>query len=495
MSGHGGGGGGGGELFADLYVLLRDLDPSDGGGNGEPVLDSNGQTIPIGLDTATGDTFPIYYVEGTEGDFEIPADLLPYVQEVVLERANLARSTPDVIAAALEEALAKIANGTVVATDASGRIVVDGATIDSPRENFALYQLIMNAGGSDSWTDVLANAATNLPTKIADLLASGWDPTGLVAGAFSKFVPISMDAVLTVNTFLDINEVTGTGETLQIDYFSFNNGTTEAFDYDRVERYGDLWVKWYQDMDGDPTDLEMVQRTLLDAVWGSDNDGDGVNDVGTGVNWTDEYITLSADGLSFETVAATNAGVNDWTQAVEDARSVIFHIHESVGAVEVAPPPVVNDTLTGFSSPDLLVGWGGDDLLSGLQGNDTLEGGDGRDRLIGGQGADVLRGGAGADRFIFMRADIGTVDTVWDFSRAQRDMITLNRLDANTATVEDDAFAFIGYADFSGTAGELRAVDLGGTQQIQGDVNGDGTADLVFDVRGTAPATADWFTL
>jgi len=197
--GHGGGGGGdtgggGGDLYADLYVLVRDLDPSDGGGNGEPVLDANGQVIPIGLDTATGATFPIYYAEIAEGDFEIPPDQLIYVQEVELERANMARAPADMIAAALAEALAKIAGGTSITTDLSGRIAVDGALIDSPRENLALYQFIMTAGGSDSWTDVLANADANLPPQIVDLLQSGWDPTGLLAGAFSKFTPVSMDA-------------------------------------------------------------------------------------------------------------------------------------------------------------------------------------------------------------------------------------------------------------------------------------------------------------
>lgn len=43
-----------------MYVLLRELDPTDGdgdGGNGEPVLDDNGNPILVGSD---GD--PILYV-------------------------------------------------------------------------------------------------------------------------------------------------------------------------------------------------------------------------------------------------------------------------------------------------------------------------------------------------------------------------------------------------------------------------------------------------
>jgi hypothetical protein len=58
VGGHGSGSGGGGkpdgagskkgDLFGDQYVLLRDVDPSDGGGSGEPVLDANGNPILVG---------------------------------------------------------------------------------------------------------------------------------------------------------------------------------------------------------------------------------------------------------------------------------------------------------------------------------------------------------------------------------------------------------------------------------------------------------------
>lgn len=354
--GGGSGGGGGkppgagdkkGDLFGDQWVLLRDLDPSGGGGDGEPLLDGNGQTIPVGFNEATGETFPIYFVESAEGDFEIPPDQLVYVQEVELERANVARAPDKVMAKSLDAALTKIANGTEITTDTAGRIVVDGVTIDSPLENLALYQFIMNTGGSDSWTDVLTHAHTNLPADLAGLLDSGWDPTGLLAGGFSKFVPITMDAVLYQHTTLGVNEITGSGATLAIDYFSFTQGTTESYDYDRYERYGDVWIQWYQDLDGDPTTLELVQRTVFDAVWGSDgDDADSVNDVGSGVNWVDEYIRLSADGQGFETFAATGAGVNDWAQAVEDARAVIYVMHENLGAVEI-PAPVPADSILG----------------------------------------------------------------------------------------------------------------------------------------------------
>ena len=256
---------GSGDLFGDLWVLLRDLDPSDGGGNGEPILDENGQVIPIGYDAATGATFPIHLVLGTEGSYEVPADMLPFVQEIDLERANIMRSPESVRIAALEEALAKIEAGTVIDPTVDGRIAVDGVVIDSPRENLALYHLIMTAGGAGSWTEAQAHAAANLPAKLVDLLATGWNPTGLLAGVFSKFVPITMDAVITAHTLMGVNEVVDVGGDPQITYFSFLDGVAESFNYDRVATYGNLWVRWYQDMDGDPSDLEAVQRSVLDA--------------------------------------------------------------------------------------------------------------------------------------------------------------------------------------------------------------------------------------
>ncbi|WP_373504096.1 calcium-binding protein [Aestuariivirga sp.] len=506
--------GGSGDLYGDLWVLLRDLDPSDGGGNGEPILDENGQVIPIGFNAETGEIFPIHLVASPEGDYEVPADLLPFVQEINLERANIIRSPDSVMEAALEEALAKIENGTTITTSVDGRIAVDGVLIDSPRENLALYHLIMTAGGAMSWTEAQANAAASLPVELVDLLSSGWKPTGLLAGVFSKFVPVDMDGVITAHTFMGVNEVTDVGGTPQIDYFSFIDGGAESFNYDRAATYGNVWIKWYQDMDGDPSDLEAVQRTVLDAVWGSDNNGDGLNDVGSGANWVDEYLTLSADGLSFETFAATSAGINDWAQAVEDARAVIYTVHESIGASEVAPPPVVDDVLEGSACADLLTGWGGDDVLLGRGGDDILEGGDGDDVLAGnrgddylegGAGNDVLRGGPGADTLsggdgsdVFDYNDIadsvggGGRDTITDFETGI-DLIDLSGIDADTAVDGDQAFTFIGNGTFSGAAGELRVVAVGTDCVVRGDVNGDAVVDFAIYVTGqTSLAVGDF---
>lgn len=156
------------------------------------------------------------------------------------------------------------------------------------------------------------------------------------------------------------------------------------------------------------------------------------------------------------------------------------------------------NTLNGLDGNDMLFGNGGNDVLAGGEGNDFLRGGDGDDQLTGGAGVDQLQGGAGADRFLFDDGDTGatfaTGDTVQDFSRAQGDRIDLSAVDAITGG-GDDGFTFIGGGAFTGVAGELRVVTSGTNQFVQGDLDGNGTADLFITVAGAAPLVAADFVL
>ncbi len=65
---------------------------------------------------------------------------------------------------------------------------------------------------------------------------------------------------------------------------------------------------------------------------------------------------------------------------------------------------------------------------------------------------------------------------------ATGDKIDLSLIDANVLNGPgDDGFIFIGSAAFvSGVAGQLRAVNNAGIWTVEGDVNGDGVADLVI---------------
>jgi Ca2+-binding RTX toxin-like protein len=143
----------------------------------------------------------------------------------------------------------------------------------------------------------------------------------------------------------------------------------------------------------------------------------------------------------------------------------------------------------------MLNGGEGDDRLLGRSGEDALTGGGGSDRLLGGQGDDELTGGSGADRFVFWSPTKSGLDTITDFSHAENDLINVARIDADATTAVDDAFTFVGYGEFTSTAGELRAVDLGGTQRIEGDVDGDGASDFAIALLGATRVEADWLML
>ena len=108
------------------------------------------------------------------------------------------------------------------------------------------------------------------------------------------------------------------------------------------------------------------------------------------------------------------------------------------------------DTLIGNSGDDWLYGggnrdslWGGigDDMLFGQGDNDELQGGDGDDELYGGDGMDTLTGGAGADMFTFDTSD--GVNTITDFSVAERDKIIISRDDYEVTDDMADDFGRI----------------------------------------------------
>ena len=167
------------------------------------------------------------------------------------------------------------------------------------------------------------------------------------------------------------------------------------------------------------------------------------------------------------------------------------------------------DTLKGGRGGDLLLGGGGGDKLFGKQGSDTLlgengqdilRGGNGKDTLDGGAGKDTLYGGGGADVFAFSQAsqnDSRSVrDVIKDFDRSE-DIIDLSGVDANSTLSGNQAFTFVGGDAFSGTAGELRYRSWSddAKREIQGDIDGDGSADFFVLVDGSFALSAGDFIL
>jgi len=138
-----------------------------------------------------------------------------------------------------------------------------------------------------------------------------------------------------------------------------------------------------------------------------------------------------------------------------------------------------SDTFAGGPANDAFVGGAGDDTMYGLGGMDWLE---------GGLGADTMRGGPGNDVFVYQSAAESTAaktDHILDFEYVS-DHVWLTNIDADTNAAGDQAFSFIGDSAFSHTAGELRAYQSGASWFVQGDVDGDGVADLVIQVDPVA---------
>lgn len=131
----------------------------------------------------------------------------------------------------------------------------------------------------------------------------------------------------------------------------------------------------------------------------------------------------------------------------------------------------------------------GDDVIRGSAGVDLLFGFGGCDTLTGGRGADALTGGGGADVFRFTAAADsrpGAPDMITDFA-AGHDTLDLRPVDASAGAKGNQAFDFIGGADFSETAGELR---LAG-RLLEADRDGDGLADFAIRFAKGVPSAED----
>lgn len=273
-----------GDLYGDMYVLLRDV-------NGVPLLDANGYELVIAFYyDSTGALVPVTDASGKlvaiprneEGDLlttvtvgETTYDVVP--AEVELGRLSVGRSPSKVLDHALSEALSKLTvDGAVIAIDSSGRLTVDGTTIDSPLENLALYDKYMTTGSIPGVT-----------------LPAGFDPAALLAAAGDKTGTISIDSVVYMNSILGINSGTT--------YYDFSD-----YQYDRAATWADATATVLVLDEGDPADpADDVYRptlvNLYDAVFDS-------------TTWTDP----TAEG-----------GADDFATAADDYLQVIEFIHDN----------------------------------------------------------------------------------------------------------------------------------------------------------------------
>ena len=123
----------------------------------------------------------------------------------------------------------------------------------------------------------------------------------------------------------------------------------------------------------------------------------------------------------------------------------------------------------------------------------TLQGTARNDTLSGTAGVDVMDGGAGSDVFRFSQnisqigVNAGQRDVILNFESGT-DRIDLSSIDANTGVGRNQAFEWIGDADFTG-AGQLRYDTATGL--LEGNVNTGTVADFTIEVRTASLSVTD----
>lgn len=236
------------------------------------------------------------------------------------------------------------------------------------------------------------------------------------------------------------------------------------------------------------------------------SNGDNSIDGGLGID------TLDYSGLVFDAAATTGitvdlrltAAQNTGAAGIDRIASVENIIgttsHDKLYGTETA------NMLTGGAGSDILMGNGGDDVLNGGAGNDLVDGGAGNDVINAGRGSpviietDFLTGGLGADRFVFdnphasAAAGIGG-HLIQDFSTLEGDKIDLRGVFAPGAAV-----TFTSGFVLTGVAGEVLIRPTftefgmpGVNQLIRIDLDGNGTADVGFQVASNVLLSANDF--
>lgn len=228
----------------------------------------------------------------------------------------------------------------------------------------------------------------------------------------------------------------------------------------------------------------------LDGGAGADQlEGNGGDDVYLVDNVGDVVVELSGEGIDlvYTTLASYTLGA--------DLENLDYN---DITGDFVGTGNALDNDIYGGSGADTLSGLDGADDLRGEAGADILLGGNGDDLLVGGTGTDTSTGGADADTFSLAtqyESGLGAgADRITDFAPGT-DLIDLAGVDADTGTGGNQAFAFVGTAAFSNTAGELRYYDDGVDTWVQADTNGDGVADFEIALTGVLVLTATDFIL
>ena len=283
---------------------------------------------------------------------------------------------------------------------------------------------------------------------------------------------------------------------------SLNGGDAAGIGTDKLTAVENVIAGYHDDLISGSAAANQLQgmtgNDVLRGAGGNDRlEGGAGSDVLVGGAGNDRLVGGTGSDTADYRDAAKGVKVS---LALSGAQDTVGAGVDTISGIENLSGGAFADSLEGSSSANRLSGAAGSDTLRGMQGSDTLKGEAGNDKLVGGAGRDVMTGGIGADSFVFDDLDFGgrtttSADRIVDFSRTEGDRIDLKLVDANPASVTDNAFTFIGTKAFSKVAGELRYVQSSGNTFVSGDTDGNGIADFMIRLDGLHTLVSTDFVL
>ncbi len=229
----------------------------------------------------------------------------------------------------------------------------------------------------------------------------------------------------------------------------------------------------------------------------------GINNTVDYAQDTNQDLTTEATNayLYFDDVHNTESGQAMTAQALAltlesnreaIAAATLTYQKQGTSRRDLLLAPRQNSELIGGAGNDLLRGNTGNDALWGGLGQDILIGGAGNDWLEGGQGSDLLSGGMGADFFSYQVNDVSSLwqDKIIDFNGLEGDRLGITAVLDGMDPFANPGWDYIGSTSFGAAAAELRFAD----GYLQGDVDGDGKADLRIQLLGVSSFNPDWIS-
>ena len=328
-----------GSLYGDLYFILRTETGTPVYKNGfvQPLAyvnglpftyEENGVIIQYvcAIDSEEGELIPNTFIDKFGVECAFPDDGNVYgPMEVEFGRTSIFRSPQKVLDQALEEALSGLSEVEDISTlqvDFCGRLYglrPDGTekTIDSPRENMAIYQSLMEHEGYDELIEICVREGY----EVLEEFFRTWDyeylhcAAGCISGANDKTGTLNVNKLEYLNSFKNIIGMNPIEDELGKLYFNYSQ-----FSYNR-----DCWkdvkigfLVWNGAYNAEPVAVYTVQQ-IFDLGIGDD----------FGYGEAPSFTTRSDNGW------AKYDDVGGFAQFADDCNQVLEYVHDDSNIVWV----------------------------------------------------------------------------------------------------------------------------------------------------------------